>query len=47
MGLSRLAIDTGFEAPTVYAWARRAGFAQVAPVKGVEGFNRASGLTGA
>jgi phage terminase large subunit GpA-like protein len=46
MGLSRLAIDTGFEAPTVYAWARRAGFAQVAPVKGVEGFNRASPVSG-
>ncbi|MGE0768051.1 MAG: phage terminase large subunit family protein [Hyphomicrobiaceae bacterium] len=46
MGLSRLAIDTGFEAPSVYGWARRAGFAQVAPVKGVEGFNRASPVSG-
>lgn len=44
--LTRLAIDTGYEAPAVYAWARRAGFAQVAPVKGVEGFNRASPVTG-
>ena len=44
--LSRLAIDTGYEAPAVYAWARRAGFAQVAPVKGVEGFNRASPVSG-
>jgi phage terminase large subunit GpA-like protein len=43
--LMRLAIDTGYEAPAVYAWARRAGFAQVAPVKGVEGFNRASPVT--
>jgi phage terminase large subunit GpA-like protein len=46
MPLMRLAIDTGYEAPAVYAWARRAGFAQVAPVKGVEGFNRASPVTG-
>jgi phage terminase large subunit GpA-like protein len=46
MGLSRLAIDTGFEAPAVYGWARRAGFAQVAPVKGIEGFNRASPVSG-
>jgi phage terminase large subunit GpA-like protein len=46
MALSRLAIDTGYEAPAVYAWARRAGFAQVAPVKGVEGFNRASPVSG-
>ena len=33
------------EAPAVYAWASRAGFAQVAPVKGVEGFNRSSPIT--
>jgi phage terminase large subunit GpA-like protein len=46
MPLMRLAIDTGYEAPAVYAWARRAGFAQVAPVKGVEGFNRASPVSG-
>jgi phage terminase large subunit GpA-like protein len=44
--LTRLAIDTGYEAPAVYAWARRAGFAQVAPVKGVEGFSRASPVSG-
>jgi phage terminase large subunit GpA-like protein len=44
--LMRLAIDTGYEAPAVYAWARRAGFAQVAPIKGVEGFNRASPVSG-
>jgi phage terminase large subunit GpA-like protein len=46
MQLSRLAIDTGHETPAVYAWARRAGFAQVAPVKGAEGFNRASPVSG-
>jgi len=46
MTLARLAIDTGYEAPAVYAWARRAGFAQVAPVKGTEGFNRASPVSG-
>jgi phage terminase large subunit GpA-like protein len=46
LGLARLAIDTGYEAPAVYAWARSVGFAQVAPVKGVEGFNRAAPVVG-
>ena len=41
-----MAIDTGYEAAAVYPWARRAGFAQVAPVKGVDGFNRASPVSG-
>ena len=40
LGLAKVAIDTGYETPAVYAWARRAGHAQVVPVKGVEGFNR-------
>ena len=44
--LAKLAIDTGYEAPAVYTWARRVGFGQVAPVKGVEGFNRASPVSG-
>ena len=44
--IARLAIDTGYEAPAVYAWSRRVGFAQVAPVKGVEGFNRSSPVSG-
>ena len=44
--IARLAIDTGYETAAVYAWARRVGFAQVAPVKGLEGFNRASPVTG-
>jgi phage terminase large subunit GpA-like protein len=44
--IARLAIDTGYEAPAVYAWARNQGFAQVAPVKGVDGFNRASPVSG-
>jgi phage terminase large subunit GpA-like protein len=44
--IQKLAIDTGYEAPAVYAWARRAGFAQVAPIKGVEGFNRVSPVSG-
>ena len=43
--LARLAIDTGYETSAVYAWSRQAGFAQVAPVKGVEGFNRTSPVT--
>jgi phage terminase large subunit GpA-like protein len=46
IGLSRLAIDTGYEAPAVYAWARRQGSAQVLPVKGVEGFNRSAPVSG-
>ena len=46
LGLAKLGIDTGYEAPAVYAWARSAGFAQVAPVKGVEGFNRAAPVIG-
>jgi phage terminase large subunit GpA-like protein len=46
MQIKRLAIDTGFETSAVYAWARQVGFAQVAPVKGVEGFNRVSPVSG-
>ena len=46
LGLARLAIDTGYETPAVYAWARRQGASQVLPVKGVEGFNRASPVSG-
>src|SRR5690606_10634650 len=46
VGIAKLAIDTGYEAPAVYTWARRAGFAQVAPIKGVEGFNRAAPVIG-
>jgi phage terminase large subunit GpA-like protein len=44
--IARLAIDTGYEASGVYAWERAQGAAQVAPVKGVEGFNRASPVSG-
>jgi phage terminase large subunit GpA-like protein len=46
LGLAKLAIDTGYESPAVYAWARRTGHAQVAPIKGVEGFNRAAPVIG-
>jgi phage terminase large subunit GpA-like protein len=46
MTISRLAIDTGYETAAVYAWARQVGFGQVAPIKGLEGFNRASPVTG-
>lgn len=46
IAIARLAIDTGYETAAVYAWARQIGFAQVAPVKGLEGFNRASPVTG-
>jgi phage terminase large subunit GpA-like protein len=46
LGLAKLAIDTGYEAPAVYAWVRQVGQAQVAAVKGVEGFNRAAPVIG-
>ena len=46
LGITRLAIDTGYEAAAVYAWARKAASHQVVPVKGVEGFNRAAPLSG-
>ena len=44
--LARLAIDTGYESAAVYAWSRQMGHAQVAPVKGVEGFNRSAPISG-
>ena len=44
--VARLAIDTGYEAPAVYSWSRAQGFAQASPVKGVEGFNRSSPVSG-
>jgi phage terminase large subunit GpA-like protein len=46
MTIAKLAIDTGYETSAVYGWARQVGFAQVAPVKGLEGFNRSSPVTG-
>jgi phage terminase large subunit GpA-like protein len=44
--LSRLAIDTGYEAPAVYAWARRMGSGQVVAVKGIDGFSRPAPVVG-
>ena len=46
MTLAKLAIDTGYESAAVHGWARSQGFAQVAPVKGLEGFNRATPVSG-
>lgn len=46
MTIARLAIDTGYETSAVYDWARQMGFAQVAPLKGMEGSSRASPVTG-
>ena len=46
LGLARLGIDTGYEASAVYAWARRQGWGQVLPLKGVEGFNRSAPVSG-
>ncbi len=42
--IARLAIDTGYEAPAVYAWAR--GNPLVSGVKGVESYNRSSPVSG-
>jgi len=46
LALAKLAIDAGYEPTAVYGWARQVGIAQVAPVKGAEGFNRASPVSG-
>lgn len=46
VGLAKLAIDTGYEAPSVYAWSRAAGPAQVVAIKGIEGFNRPAPVAG-
>ncbi len=46
MQIVRLGVDTGYEAPAVYGWARGQGFDQVAPLKGVDGFNRVSPVSG-
>ena len=46
MVIAKLAIDTGYEAAAVYAWARAQGFEQVSPIKGLEGFNRATPVSG-
>ena len=46
MPIAKLAVDTGYEAAAVYAWARAQGFEQVAPVKGLEGFNQATPVSG-
>jgi phage terminase large subunit GpA-like protein len=42
----KLAVDTGFETAAVYAWARAQGTAQVVAIKGVDGFNRVSPVSG-
>ncbi len=46
MPLAKLAIDTGYETAAVYGWARKQGIAQVTPVKGLEGFNRTTPVSG-
>jgi phage terminase large subunit GpA-like protein len=46
MPLAKLAIDTGYEPAAVYGWPRKHGIAQVAPVKGLEGFNRTTPVSG-
>ena len=46
MQIVRMGVDTGYEAPAVYGWARSQGFDQVAPLKGVDGFNRLSPVSG-
>ncbi|MGE0108158.1 MAG: phage terminase large subunit family protein [Bdellovibrionales bacterium] len=44
--IAKLAIDAGFEGPTVYAWTRRMGSMQVIAVRGSDKFNRASPVSG-
>jgi len=44
--VARLAIDSGYEASAVYTWGRKMGVGQVSPIKGVEGFNRSSPVSG-
>ena len=46
MQLSKLAINTGYEAPAVYAWSRAVGYARATPIKGVESFNRSTPVSG-
>ena len=46
MQISKLAIDTGYESPAVYAWSRVVGYGQATPIKGVESFNRATPVSG-
>ena len=42
MHLSKLAVDTGYEAPAVYAWSRAMVYAQATPIRGAESFNRST-----
>ena len=44
--IRKLGIDTGYESAAVYTWARRTGASHVAPLKGVEGFNRPAPVVG-
>ncbi|MBF0325525.1 MAG: phage terminase large subunit family protein [Alphaproteobacteria bacterium] len=44
--VARLAIDSGYESSAVYTWGRKMGVGQVSPIKGVEGFNRSSPVSG-
>lgn len=46
MPIAKLAIDTGYESAAVHGWARRQGYEQVIAIKGMEGFNRATPVTG-
>lgn len=44
--ISRMGIDSGYEAAAVYSWARRAGPSHVVILKGVDGFNRPAPVVG-
>ena len=46
MPIAKLAIDTGYESAAVHAWTRQQGYEQVIAIKGMEGFNRATPVTG-
>ncbi len=46
MQIGRIAVDTGYETAAVYSWSREQTAGQVMSIKGMEGFNRASPVTG-
>lgn len=46
LGVLRMAVDTGYEGIQVYSWARQVGGARILPIKGMDGFDRSSPVTG-
>jgi len=46
LGILRMAVDTGYEGPSVYAWVRKVGGGRIFPIKGVDGFDRSAPVSG-